>query len=673
MAIRMNFNPSAVLASANLSRADRSMSQVMARITSGLRMTRAADDPAGMTIANLIRNDISGITAATSNGEDGISMLQTAEGAIDGISTLLLRARELAVNAANSAILDLPQRQALQADLDEVVASIDRIAGQTRFGDQTLLDGSLSGNVLDPDATAFLDAIDHDDTRLPGGIQPGSELTLAPPSGDLTRESIAVVFQNGGVPAAADDPISGLTQDGTALSIAGGEQITVTGPDGSQSIDLTPALRVGDLAAIINARTGHTGLRAAYDAPTGTFTLESTSFGSGALHVAATDDLSGGGNVGLLDTDTTSALGNPLEPTRDAFTMTLQNGGVAAAASDPLGGLTGDGNLFDAVDDTQLHLFGRGEMVSIGLEAGMTVSEVVDAINATTGTTGAVANYDAGTGQLTVTGSSGPLHISSDDLTSGGSTAGLLDLRTDLLDDAGAARISTAPQVTADLTVTDADGTTRTVELTTVPGVDGGRTLVNLLPGPEMSPPWTGFEPGAFRVTVRDTSDGSMGSSIVAPSSDLSATRERSERFQTGARTGETIAFEIPDMRAGALGHAAGLAVDELANLQDLVDRDVFIDERGEEAIRVIDAAIDEVAAARGRLGVTQAQGLEQIVDTLRLGSENLTASESRIRDADMAHESAQFARHQVQLQAATAMLGQANQIPQSVLQLLNQ
>nr|MDA3961277.1 flagellin [Planctomycetota bacterium] len=319
----------------------------------------------------------------------------------------------------------------------------------------------------------------------------------------------------------------------------------------------------------------------------------------------------------------------------------------------------------------QFHLFGLGEVATVEIDPSTTIQNLVDAINTHTGTTGAVASYDAATGALSVSGQSGPLELSSDDLTAGGAAVGLLDLRTDLINDTGATRISTSPNVTADLTVTDDNGTTHTIRLTSVPGRDGGRTLTNLLPGPEMAPPWSGFLPGAFSATMHDTSDRSFGSSITAQTTTLTATRSKNQQFQTGARSGETIQFEIADMRARALGHSAGLATMGLADLQDLIDEEVFLTDRAQDAISVIDAAIEEVASARGAAGVTQSQGLEQIISTLRLGSENLGAAESRIRDMDMAYETAEYARFNVQMQAATSMLGQANQIPESVLQLL--
>jgi flagellin len=85
----------------------------------------------------------------------------------------------------------------------------------------------------------------------------------------------------------------------------------------------------------------------------------------------------------------------------------------------------------------------------------------------------------------------------------------------------------------------------------------------------------------------------------------------------------------------------------------------------------VIDAALEEVNEARGEAGALQGNTIERVLDSLRVGSQNLSEFESILRDVDMAAESAEYARVQVMVQAATAMLAQANQTPQTILQLL--
>ena len=107
------------------------------------------------------------------------------------------------------------------------------------------------------------------------------------------------------------------------------------------------------------------------------------------------------------------------------------------------------------------------------------------------------------------------------------------------------------------------------------------------------------------------------------------------------------------------------------ADLQDLVSGQYLVNGRAQEAIGIIDAAIDEVTNVRGELGAFQSNTLQTNVNSLRVSMENLTAAESTIRDVDFAAESAEFTRSNILIQASTSMLAQANQLPNNVLQLL--
>jgi flagellin len=126
--------------------------------------------------------------------------------------------------------------------------------------------------------------------------------------------------------------------------------------------------------------------------------------------------------------------------------------------------------------------------------------------------------------------------------------------------------------------------------------------------------------------------------------------------LQIGANAGETIAFTVATMTASDLG-ISGLAVSSQASAS--------------AAIASIDAAIKTVTSARAQMGAIQNR-LEQTISRLDLTQENLQAAESRIRDADMASEMIDYTRNQILQQSGTAMLAQANQAPQSILQLLN-
>ncbi|MDQ0339911.1 flagellin [Caldalkalibacillus uzonensis] len=114
--------------------------KAMEKLSSGLRINRAGDDAAGLAISEKMRAQIRGLNQATRNAQDGISLIQTAEGALNETHSILQRMRELTVQAANETNTE-DDRAALQAEMDELIKEIDRIAQQTEFNTETLLDG----------------------------------------------------------------------------------------------------------------------------------------------------------------------------------------------------------------------------------------------------------------------------------------------------------------------------------------------------------------------------------------------------------------------------------------------------------------------------------------------------------------------------------------------------
>lgn len=117
----------------------------MEKLSSGLKINRAGDDAAGLAISEKMRGQIRGLDMASKNAQDGISLIQTAEGALNESHAILQRMRELAVQSANDTNTDEDRTQ-LQAEVTELIAELDRIATNTEFNGQTLLDGSLSGS-----------------------------------------------------------------------------------------------------------------------------------------------------------------------------------------------------------------------------------------------------------------------------------------------------------------------------------------------------------------------------------------------------------------------------------------------------------------------------------------------------------------------------------------------
>jgi flagellin len=143
--MRINQNVMAFNASRNLSTTNVQLGKSLEKLSSGFRINRAADDAAGLVISQGLRAQISGLKQATRNAQDGISVVQTAEGALNEVHTMLNRMRDLAVQAANVGGNDADARAAAQAEIDALATEITRVSDSTRFGGVNLLDGSYSG------------------------------------------------------------------------------------------------------------------------------------------------------------------------------------------------------------------------------------------------------------------------------------------------------------------------------------------------------------------------------------------------------------------------------------------------------------------------------------------------------------------------------------------------
>jgi flagellin len=146
MGLRINSNISSINAQRNLSRSQLDLERSLDRLSSGLRITRAGDDAAGLAISESLRAQVRGLSQAQRNANDGISVIQTAEGALNEISNILIRLRELAVQSASTAGVSNSERSFLQNEFSSLQSEVTRIAQATQFGGRTLLDGSLSGS-----------------------------------------------------------------------------------------------------------------------------------------------------------------------------------------------------------------------------------------------------------------------------------------------------------------------------------------------------------------------------------------------------------------------------------------------------------------------------------------------------------------------------------------------
>jgi len=142
MALSINTNIPALNAYRNLNTTTNDMSKSLEKLSSGFRINRAADDAAGLAISEGMRSQIGGIKMGVRNAQDGISVVQTAEGALNEVHSMLNRMRDLSVQAANSGSNDSAARSAAQAEIDALKSEVTRVSDKTKFGGQSLLDGS---------------------------------------------------------------------------------------------------------------------------------------------------------------------------------------------------------------------------------------------------------------------------------------------------------------------------------------------------------------------------------------------------------------------------------------------------------------------------------------------------------------------------------------------------
>jgi flagellin len=145
MGLRINNNIAAFNAYRNLSVTDGQMSKSLEKLSSGYRINRAADDAAGLAISESLRSQIGGLKVAVRNAQDGVSVVQTAEGALNETTSILQRMRDLAVQAANGGSQDTVAQADANTEFLQLSAELDRIANTTKFGAQSLLGGAYQG------------------------------------------------------------------------------------------------------------------------------------------------------------------------------------------------------------------------------------------------------------------------------------------------------------------------------------------------------------------------------------------------------------------------------------------------------------------------------------------------------------------------------------------------
>ena len=264
----INHNMNALNAHRNMNVNNTAAGKSMEKLSSGLRINRAGDDAAGLAISEKMRGQIRGLTQASRNSADGISMIQTAEGALNETTNILQRMRELAVQASNDTNTT-SDREEIQKEINALTEEVDRIANNTEFNTQKLLNGSKSGNAGDivREEVAAKEGVFK--IELDAALVDGSKLTIDGKiikfgAGDITNETT--------LKTKLEQELDGYTVNVSANK----KTITLTQDVGSDKDEIKVALN-----------GGKTGFKATVDTDGVTHRDEETSEGKVSVQVGA--------------------------------------------------------------------------------------------------------------------------------------------------------------------------------------------------------------------------------------------------------------------------------------------------------------------------------------------------------------------------------------------------
>jgi flagellin len=731
MALRINHNIASLNANRNLGTTNTSMEKSMQKLSSGYRINAASDDPAGLVISEQFRAQIAGLNRAIQNSEGSISMVQTAEGALTEVNNLLISMRELAIHAANEGFNDSDQLAADQAEIENAIKTIDRIAANTQFGTKKLLDGSkenvasiTSNNNTDltikssglssgthyvtvtktADATSSLNVqnlgmtlsnTDGDPSNLVGGVHNidvvQSSAGAEKISGVITNvgeDAFGNAFEINATPQAAS-----IVGGGAIAAVVDGEQGTYTyyvnyqenggSPTGVQALEISVA--IGDdtadfatkLSAAIAANselagkvtaTVDTALKLAASSEGAQYSVQTlaTTFVSSSgtpLTAVTNSDLGASDSRGIsnsiLNFDWNTSAGANV-----ATNLTLANGTYAT--------------LQDLVDQINVRIAATATL-AVGSASDYEINaEVYDTnkIRFTTRDQGSLytLTMNAGTGVEGADNLRSVLNLSTDTAANEGTDAVIsFDGYTNTIDRVDWAQSTTTKTlVNADLTDTARGSVTMAVGTGLNGGVQAGSMLLSVVAAQFDvrldGGPATEFTGGDFGTAYNSDRTESARFKIGLTSSGGTETINNTDQslvFQIGANVGQTESISLRNMSSTTLGQNL------IGNLYSSLSQiDVTTVQGAQDSQAIIDAAINEVTTTRGMLGSFQKNTLESNLRNLEIASQNLTASESAIRDTDMAMEMSKFTKDQILMQAGVAMLAQANQVPQVVLSL---
>jgi len=715
----INTNIKALNAQASAANVDRKLTTSMERLSTGLRINSAKDDAAGLAISNRMTSQIRGYAVAIRNSNDGISMAQTAEGALGQVTDMLQRMRELAVQAGNGA-MSASDRQSLQLEVDQMKQQINNVADQTNHNNIKLLDGSagkitLQTGVRSGDTMKIgFDSVQTKDI----GFGPkaslssvGSTVYAASPTGeqvgalangDLTLNGVVVSAS-----LATDDVLS---KNGNAASaIAKAAAINRVADQSGVYASVGQTVVYGkEMSAPAGAEAGKITINGV---DTATVTLGSDLEMNRSMIAAAINDISA--QTGVVATNTHDDKQGLVLTAKDGrnITIALETGAGKlvdtdvglAAANTYVGSFdlsTKDGSPFTVGTAT------NGRVLNAGLSTGTFSDNVAQAVTLNRASSGAaiVPGVAGSTGVLS--GNTLVLNGVGIDAAIGSDDDASSTFATSSIKSASAIAIAAAINKKSDQTGVKAVAEANVIRGTGFDPSGGAVTDLNIngvaisisidansnrddvIKAINNYQGQTGVVASAWgaglQLTAADGRNISIGSTTGTAAASLglsgvtigagtgegdlvtfySNVRLESDKQFTVAsgNEGNDTNFALLGFRRGTFGGAN--------NGVKVADVDISTQAGASTAINAIDAAIESVSAMQAKAGAFQNR-LEAVVSNLTESNQNMSASRSRILDTDYATETTSLAKSQIISQAATAMLAQANQSAQNVLSLL--
>ena len=592
--MRINTNITAIMANSHLQKNDNALGKSLERLSSGLKLNRSADNSAGMAISAKMRAQIKGLDQANNNASDGVSVIQTAEGALTEVHSMLQRMRELAVQGANGTNTD-EDRDAIQKEMEALQEEIDRIGTDTEFNNRPLLDGTW-------DRRRYPDTVGVNVTEISNSVQAGDyKLTIIQGATQATKTLTA----------------TNTTADLTDKVGAKGK-IVINGYDIPIKEDDTKA----DVLAKITEAADRLNLEVEFQNNYQSIKLTSYEYGSEQEIMVYCEDESYVPAFGLSSNNTNYS---------DEAKITL--------TGNTTGNTTASGTISINVRNKDTN---QVETVNIPINAGDTKEDIlknittqIDTLNATEQKIN--VNYDKD--NITFTSYEGNASA----IPGNGSKYEVSVTCTNCLVPAQDGKIQEmfgfpieketvqGENMKADFTINgDRVGFSNTAILS----AQGNKLTIT--------------DQGGFRMEY-EIENGVLGE-VGVEVMDIGTMT-----IHVGANEGQIIDVCIPEVSKEALG------------LTYLNCRSQF---GCEKAISLLDDAISKISSIRSSLGAYQNR-MDTAMSSLSVTHENMTAAISRLEDTDMSSEMTEYTKYTVLQQAATAMVAQANERPQTVLQLL--